>query len=157
MERELVSRSLEDTLAIGAMLGAAVVAGDFIALEGPLGAGKSRLAEGIARGLGIPDEERIPSPTFTIVNEHPARLLLVHADFYRLGSPEELDEIGWRDYATRDCVFVVEWLSRIGGHAPSDRLTVELTPLQADTRALKLSASGPGSERLLLALAARAD
>lgn len=157
MERELVSRSLEDTLALGALLGAAVVVGDFIALEGPLGAGKSRLAEGIARGLGIPDEERITSPTFTIVNEYPGRVLLVHADFYRLGSPDELDEIGWRDYETRDCVFVIEWLSRIADRAPHDRLTVELTPLGADTRTVKLSTSGPASARLLLALAARAD
>ncbi|MEO6951963.1 MAG: tRNA (adenosine(37)-N6)-threonylcarbamoyltransferase complex ATPase subunit type 1 TsaE [Polyangia bacterium] len=157
MERELVSESLEDTLALGARIGAAVVAGDFIALEGPLGAGKSRLAEGIARGLGIPADERIPSPTFTIVNEHAARLLLVHADFYRLGSPEELDEIGWRDYEARECVFVVEWLSRIGERAPDDRLTVELAPRGGDTRAIRLSSSGPASERLFLALAARSD
>ena len=157
MEHELVSESLEDTLAIGARLGAVVLAGDFIALEGPLGAGKSRLAEGIARGLGIPEDERIPSPTFTIVNEHPARLLLVHADFYRLDSPEELDEIGWRDYARRDCVFVVEWVSRIRERAPDDRLTVELTPRGGDRRTILLSSSGPRSEQLLLALAAPAD
>jgi tRNA threonylcarbamoyladenosine biosynthesis protein TsaE len=152
VQRELVSRSLEETLAIGARLGALLEPGDFVVLEGPLGAGKSRFAEGIARGLEI--AERIPSPTFTIVNEHEGRHLLVHADFYRLTVPDELDELGWRDYAARGAVFVVEWLSKIGAGAPADRVLITLAGDAEDPRALTLESSGPRSDALLLALAA---
>ena len=79
-----------------------------IAYTGDLGAGKTAFTRGLARGLGI--TERITSPTFTIVNEYlGGRLPLFHFDMYRLGSSEELYEIGWEDYLARDGVCAVEW------------------------------------------------
>jgi tRNA threonylcarbamoyladenosine biosynthesis protein TsaE len=117
----------EDTIALGARIGAVLQPGDFVSLEGELGAGKTRLAEGIARGLGVAESTAIPSPTFTLVNEHQGRVALVHADFYRLEDPEELEQLGWRDYLSGERVVVVEWLSIVGGSAAlPDRLDVHI-------------------------------
>jgi tRNA threonylcarbamoyladenosine biosynthesis protein TsaE len=153
-ELTVTTRSVEETVALGARIGALLEVGDFVVLEGELGAGKTRLAEGIARGLGVPPEERIPSPTFTLVNEHAGRLPLVHADLYRLSSRDELFAIGWSDYLERDAVIVVEWLSRIGASvAPDDRLEVRLEIIAAPpndppseaARRVTLRGTGPSS------------
>lgn len=149
---QLTSHSLADTLSIGMDLGRAALAGDFISLAGDLGAGKSRLAEGIARGLGVAESVAIPSPTFTIVNEHQARVLLVHADFYRLSSAAELEAIGWRDYESRDPVIVVEWLSHVEDHvAPEDRLDIRIETRSESERTITLRAFRPRGLRLLAA------
>ena len=79
-----------------------------VAFTGDLGAGKTAFVRGLARGLGIAD--RVTSPTFTIVNEYEGgRLPLFHFDMYRLGSADELYDIGWEDYLARGGVCAVEW------------------------------------------------
>ena len=157
MSLEVATASVEETIAFGARLGAVLEAGDFVVLEGPLGAGKSRFVEGLARGLGVDPARRIPSPTFTLVNEHEGRLLLVHADFYRLESAAELEQLGWRDYLEREAVVAVEWLSRVGVEAaPRDRIEISIQPGGssdgADARRITVSATGPRAEALLRAL-----
>ncbi len=148
----LITASVEDTTALGARLGAVLQAGDFVALEGPLGAGKTRLAEGIARGLGVDAAQRIPSPSFTLVNEHQGRVPLIHTDFYRLESADELEGLGWRDLLEREAVVVVEWLSMVGkAHAPADRFEVEMENLGARRR-IFLRATGPRASARLDAL-----
>ena len=83
-----------------------------IAFTGDLGAGKTAFTRGLARGLGIPD--RVTSPTFTIVNEYEGgRLPLFHFDMYRLGSSDELFDIGWEDYLARGGVCAVEWSENV--------------------------------------------
>jgi tRNA threonylcarbamoyladenosine biosynthesis protein TsaE len=146
------TRSVEETLALGARLGAALRTGDFVALEGELGAGKTRLVEGIARGFGVDPARRIPSPTFTLVNEHPGRGLLIHADLYRLAGAEELYELGWREYLSGSALVVVEWLSRVGRTievAPVDRLDVTIEIVGGDTREVSFEASGDRSDVVL--------
>src|SRR5690242_12469934 len=120
---EIHTRSVDETVAIGRRLGAVLQPGDFVALEGPLGAGKTRFVEGLARGLGVDEGTPIPSPTYTLVNEHAGRFELLHADLYRLDGPDELEGIGWSDYLVRDAILVVEWLSVVGREgAPVDRI-----------------------------------
>lgn len=103
-----VTNSPEETEALGQRLAERLQAGDVIAYTGDLGAGKTAFTRGLARGLGI--SERVTSPTFTIVNEYlGGRLLLFHFDMYRLGSADELYDIGWEDYLTRGGVCAVEW------------------------------------------------
>ena len=98
----------EETEALGAQLAGSLKAGDVVAFTGDLGAGKTAFTRGIARGLGVPG--RVTSPTFTIVNEYEGgRLPLFHFDMYRLGSSDELFDIGWEDYLSRGGVCVVEW------------------------------------------------
>ena len=103
-----VTNSPAETEALGQRLAEQLQPGDMIAYTGDLGAGKTAFTRGLARGLGI--TERITSPTFTIVNEYQGgRLPLFHFDMYRLGSSDELYEIGWEDYLARGGVCAVEW------------------------------------------------
>ncbi len=102
----------EETEALGESLAAALTPGTVIAFTGDLGAGKTAFTRGLARGLGVTD--RITSPTFTIVNEYEGgRLPLFHFDMYRLGSSDELFDIGWEDYLRRGGVCAVEWSEKV--------------------------------------------
>lgn len=135
--RTLASRSPAETRRIGERIGRALAAGDVVALVGELGAGKTALVQGIARGLGV--GERVASPSFTIVNEHAGRVPLFHADFYRLQSIDELDAIGFDDYFGRGGVVVVEWADRFPTALPRERLDVRIDTTGARTRKLTLS------------------
>jgi tRNA threonylcarbamoyladenosine biosynthesis protein TsaE len=102
------TNTVEETEALGARLAERLTPGAVVAFTGDLGAGKTAFVRGLARGLGI--TERVTSPTFTIVNEYEGgRLPLFHFDMYRLGSSEELFDIGWEDYLRRGGVCAVEW------------------------------------------------
>ena len=105
---QFVTERPEETEALGEKLGRRLTGGEVLAYTGDLGAGKTAFTRGLARGLGI--TERVTSPTFTIVNEYEGgRLPLFHFDLYRLGSAEELFDIGWEDYLARNGVCAVEW------------------------------------------------
>ena len=105
---EYRTHSPEQTGQLGSRLAQKLQPGMVVAFTGDLGAGKTAFTQGIARGLGITD--RVTSPTFTIVNEYEGgRLPLFHFDMYRLGSSDELFDIGWEDYLARGGVCVVEW------------------------------------------------
>ncbi len=105
---EYLSNSEAETQALGRRLGERLASGAVVAFTGDLGAGKTAFTRGLAEGLGV--RGRVTSPTFTIVNEYEGgRLPLFHFDLYRLGSPEELFEIGWEDYLSRGGVCAVEW------------------------------------------------
>ncbi len=101
-----------ETEALGEKLAQTLAPGTVIAFTGDLGAGKTAFTRGLARGLGI--AERVTSPTFTIVNEYQGgRMPLFHFDMYRLGSAEELFDIGWEDYLRRGGVCAVEWSEKV--------------------------------------------
>ncbi len=122
---ELLSHSPEDTEDIGARLAEQLEPGAVVAFTGDLGAGKTAFTRGLARGLGIPD--RITSPTFTIVNEYEGgRLPLFHFDMYRLGSADELFDIGWEDYLCRGGVCAVEWSENIADALEEDAVRVDI-------------------------------
>ena len=105
------SNSPAETEALGEALAAKLKPGTVIAYTGDLGAGKTAFTRGLARGLGV--TERVTSPTFTIVNEYAGRIPLFHFDMYRLGSSEELFDIGWEDYLARGGVCAVEWSENV--------------------------------------------
>ena len=122
---ELLSHSPEDTEDIGARLAEQLEPGAVVAFTGDLGAGKTAFTRGLARGLGIPD--RITSPTFTIVNDYEGgRLPLFHFDMYRLGSADELFDIGWEDYLRRGGVCAVEWSENIADALEEDAVRVDI-------------------------------
>ena len=109
---QFITRSPEETEALGTRLAGALEPGAVVAFTGDLGAGKTAFVRGLARGLGIRD--RVTSPTFTIVNEYEGgRLPLFHFDLYRLGCADELFDIGWEDYLARGGVCAVEWSERM--------------------------------------------
>lgn len=106
-----------ETEAVGEELARTLTPGTVIAFTGDLGAGKTAFTRGLARGLGI--DERVTSPTFTIVNEYQGgRLPLFHFDMYRLESAEELFDIGWEDYLRRGGVCAVEWSEKVAEALP---------------------------------------
>ena len=108
----IITHSPEETRALGARLARLLQPGAVVAFTGDLGAGKTAFISGMAQGLDIP--ERVTSPTFTIVNEYEGgRLPLFHFDMYRLGSADELFDIGWEDYLARGGVCAVEWSERM--------------------------------------------
>ena len=107
-----------DTVRLGEVIGLNTGPGAVIALHGDLGAGKTRLAKGIAKGLRVPEKDRVSSPTFALIHEHEGRMPLYHMDFYRL--PEGFDdtELGLDDYLWGDGVCVIEWADRIEKRLP---------------------------------------
>ncbi|MEO8213694.1 MAG: tRNA (adenosine(37)-N6)-threonylcarbamoyltransferase complex ATPase subunit type 1 TsaE, partial [Myxococcales bacterium] len=128
MDIELTAAAADDMQAIGRALGRAMRVGDVVGLVGPLGAGKTTLAQGIAQGLEVPPDRHVASPTFALVNEHSARVPFVHADFYRLANQTELMELGLDEIFDRAAV-VIEWVDLFPAAVPADHLTVTITPL----------------------------
>lgn len=149
----LTSPSPEATRAAGRALGRAIDRdGAVIALVGPLGAGKTVFAKGVAEGLGV-DPGAVASPTFVIANEYPAPggRTLVHVDCYRVASVGELEAAGLLDWLAPGSVVLVEWGDRFPEALPADRLRVELARGTGDASRRELSAvaSGPAAEALL--------
>jgi tRNA threonylcarbamoyladenosine biosynthesis protein TsaE len=123
----LLSRSPEETEALGARLGRLLEAGVVVALSGELGAGKTCFARGVAAGLEVDPAVYVASPTFTLVNEYPGRIAIYHIDLYRIAHEGELVEIGLDHYLRGgDGVCLVEWLDRFPGAAPRERLELAL-------------------------------
>ncbi len=121
---EYTTNSPEETLHFGNVLGNILQPGMVILLYGDLGAGKTCLAGGILKGLGI--NEYVTSPTFTLVNEYFGRLSVAHFDLYRLDDPDELLDIGFEEYFD-DRVVLIEWPERAGDYLPSAYIKIELS------------------------------
>jgi tRNA threonylcarbamoyladenosine biosynthesis protein TsaE len=126
-----------DTLeAVGAALAGVLRPGDVLALSGELGAGKTTLARGILRGLGLAGEA--PSPTFTLVQTYEppeTRLPVWHCDLYRLDDPEEAIELGL-DEARASAVLLIEWPERLEAFLPADALRLRLDGAGSPERSL---------------------
>ena len=138
--REITSHNQSETFDLGEHLGSELRGGEIILLNGPLGAGKTMLVKGIASALGI-DQEDVTSPSFTLVNPHPGRLLLYHIDLYRLDEGAsaahavDLDEI----LTDESAVVIIEWAERLGHY-----------PLPAAV--WRISISGDGDEPRLVTI-----
>ena len=122
---EFISHSEAETEALGEKLARSLPEhGVVIAMYGELGAGKTAFVRGLARGLEV--DGAVTSPTFTIVNELYGKRDLFHFDMYRLGSADELFDIGWEDYLTRGGVCAVEWSEQVSGALPEDAVWVDI-------------------------------
>ena len=122
---EFHSHNEAETEAIGARLAAVLNPGAVVAYLGDLGMGKTAFTRGLAAGLGY--KGRVTSPTFAIVNEYEGgRLPLFHFDMYRLGSSEELFDIGWEDYLARGGVCAVEWSENVADALERDTVRVDI-------------------------------
>jgi tRNA threonylcarbamoyladenosine biosynthesis protein TsaE len=134
--------SAEAMQALGRELAAGLAVGDVLMLHGDLGAGKTTLTQGIAAGLGV--EGPVQSPTFTLVREHRGReMVLYHLDLYRLGDPDELENLGYEVYLDpSDGVSVVEWPERAGDWLPERFTLVQIEHLGGDRRLVSLETIG---------------
>ena len=146
MEKFLADSSATEKL--GLLLGRHLKDGDVLCLSGDLGAGKTLLSRGIATSLGV-EPEAVTSPTFAIMNVYEGSELEVrHFDLYRLNRPEELEDIGFAEYAGGEGVTLIEWAELFSEQLPEEYLQVELRHEGAGRRAV-LKARGERYERLL--------
>jgi len=148
----IVTTSGEETIALGSRLGRLLAPGDFVALVGELGAGKTQFAKGVAAGLGVEPDTPVTSPTYTILNIYQGRIPLYHFDLYRLQGPTEVEDLGFDEYFSGDGVCLVEWAERLGDEAPQELLTVTMNHAGAENRTVSFAASGKRATELLAAL-----
>lgn len=146
----LVTTSPDQTAALGTALGRLAQPGDVLLLQGPLGAGKTRLTQGLARGLDVPGE--VTSPTFIIVNEYrTGRLPLYHVDLYRIERVDEAVDLGLDEYFFGPGVSVVEWPDRAPAAMPEDVMLIDLEYVAGDEsgRSIRLEPYGVRYEALV--------
>jgi tRNA threonylcarbamoyladenosine biosynthesis protein TsaE len=145
--RTVTTRSADETVALGRMLGGVARPGDLICLWGDLGAGKTQLAKGFALGLGI--DATITSPTFILMAEYPGRIPLFHVDLYRLADAADALAGGVIDDRQADGLTVVEWPDRMGDVLPAARLDVRIEGSADEPRAISIVATAEGYRRYL--------
>ncbi len=144
---KIITRSPEETQALGEALGKAARKGDLILLWGELGAGKTCLVQGIAKGLGVQGPVR--SPTFVLMTQHKGRLMLYHIDLYRLDDLREIDDLGLDEYIEGDGLSVVEWADKAMPLFPKEHLLVELKHQGEQQRLIHLTPHGQRYVELL--------
>ena len=137
-----VSRSPDETQAIGAALGARLSAGAVVACTGELGAGKTCFLQGLARGLGVTGE--VTSPTFVLINHYRGRVPVYHLDAYRTGSLTELLELGLEELLHGDGVTVIEWADKLLPLLPPHTIHVSIEGLGDEPR--RISIDEPAAE-----------
>jgi tRNA threonylcarbamoyl adenosine modification protein YjeE len=135
----------DDLVRWGRTIGHLAEGSVFLALRGPLGAGKSVLARAIARGAGV--ESAIPSPTFNLLFRYPLprERELIHLDLYRLTDPDEVWELGWEELGGADQIVLVEWPERAEELLPANRWDVRLDPVAGDVFSRRISVDRVGS------------
>ncbi len=144
--------SLEESTRLAGRLGRVLKGGEFLALTGDLGAGKTHFVKGLAAGLNI-DPRLVTSPTFLLIHELEGRLGLVHMDAYRVHTGEELAEAGGADLLDGHRVIAVEWAERVPDFIPDDVLEISIRVSGEETRVIEFRAGGSASSGLLRRLA----
>jgi len=138
----LVTNSPEETREIGAKIGKLLQPGDVVALIGDLGSGKTCLTQGIAKGVGIDDNQYVISPSYIIVNEYAAPHPIYHLDLYRIRSAFELLDLGLDEYLYGRGICIIEWADRLLDELPESYLKVELFYVDENTRKMDISSVG---------------
>jgi tRNA threonylcarbamoyladenosine biosynthesis protein TsaE len=142
--------SEEETRALGERLGRVLRRGDVVLLHGELGAGKTRLAQGIAVGLDV--RQSVTSPSYVLMNEYPGRTRLFHIDLYRLAEAGELEDLGVWDHAEDGCL-VIEWPERAENLLPADGIEVFIDEGDAaDARVVSVQSRGSRGDTILRTL-----
>lgn len=124
---KIITKSETETQQVGAELVKTLAPGSVVAMYGDLGAGKTAFVRGMTRGLGI--DFPVSSPTFNVVNEYPGKVPMFHFDMYRLGSADELFDIGWDDYLERGGICAVEWSENVEEAFEPGTVKVTITKL----------------------------
>jgi len=138
----LTTSSPQETIDLGRRIAASLTQGSVVALNGPLGSGKTCLTKGIAEGLGI--NENVTSPTYTIISEYQSSKqggspTLYHIDAYRLNNDRDFEDIGGPEIiASSDGISVIEWSERIPKSLPENTITIDLEITGASSRLIKI-------------------
>ena len=145
------TRSAEETRQFGRLFGERAAPGMILLLNGPLGAGKTCFAQGVARGLAVPEQTPVTSPSYTLLNVHSGRLELYHFDLYRLTRVDDLEDLGYDEYAEGGGLTLVEWADRLQTPLPAS-LIVEIQISQDEQRRFRITAGDAAGQRLLAAV-----
>jgi tRNA threonylcarbamoyladenosine biosynthesis protein TsaE len=129
---------------MGRLIGEILERGDVVALIGELGSGKTCLTQGLAKGLGVEENVPVVSPTFTLINEYPGKIPLIHLDVYRLSGPRDLEDMGYEEYFEGGGIIVIEWAEKIRDILPAKTLFVGMRYIDENTREMILE--GPGDK-----------
>ncbi len=149
---QIATHSPGETRNLGKTIGAWIKHPLVIAMTGDLGSGKTAFVQGLARGLGVPAEYYITSPTFTLINEYPGRLPLFHIDLYRLDGIGDLEDIGLDELLYDQAVLAIEWAEKMTDNLPSEHLAMRFEIADDESRIISLIASGHNVDNLIKAL-----
>lgn len=130
------THSAEETIALGEKIGALLQAGDILAMQGTLAAGKTTITKGIARALGITED--ITSPTFCLISEYEGKLPLYHMDVYRLEGTEDFINLGVDDMLYGHGVCIIEWSEKIMDELPKSTIILRLEPHDDGSRTITI-------------------
>jgi tRNA threonylcarbamoyladenosine biosynthesis protein TsaE len=144
------------TIRLARAVASALGPGDLVILTGDLGAGKTFFTRALCRALGVPAQEPVTSPTFTLIHEYAGRLPIAHADLYRIGDEDELVRLGLRDRRGEGAALVVEWGAPYEEVLGGDALRMDILLSPEGARSARLSASGGRSSGIVSAVLARA-
>ena len=139
---KIITHSPEETRNLGKIVGQKIIQPLVIALTGDLGSGKTVFVQGLAKGLEVPSDYYITSPTFTLVNEYPGRYPLVHADLYRLEHIDELEDIGLDELLYDQAVIAIEWVEKLADNLPASHLSLTFEIIDDGNRKVSLLAYG---------------
>ena len=143
-----VTHSPEETAHLAGTIGKIIREGTVICLDGELGVGKTLFVRALARTLGV--ESDVTSPTFNLMNIYEAACPIVHFDLYRIASEEELEDIGFFEYAeATEGIVLIEWAEKFPNAIPADHLSVRIDALDAEKRKFTFIAAGEKTEALL--------
>ena len=145
----VLSDSPDATEALAGRLSQLLLPGDFISLLGELGAGKTKFASGVAKGLGIDPSIPITSPTYTLLNIYQGRIPLYHFDLYRLSGDDDVVALGFPEYFYGNGICLVEWPERLHDELPQSRLEIRLNHVDDDSRDIELISTSSRYDRLL--------
>jgi tRNA threonylcarbamoyladenosine biosynthesis protein TsaE len=148
-EREILTRSSEETIAQGREIGARLKAPVLILLSGDLGAGKTTLTKGIAAGLGAAREDDVTSPTFTLVHKYEGSTRVYHVDLYRIEDLHDFETLGLEDIFSEQAVVIVEWPDRLKLRTDWPIVRIRLEHVAEEVRRIVVERSdeSPGAEQ----------
>ena len=152
MHLRIETKSALDTFNLGRHLGGLLQEPCIIGLSGDLGAGKTVFIQGLARGLGVPENIPVTSPTYTLVNEYPGRRTLYHVDLYRIEDPGESADIGLDEILSGSRMVVVEWAERLPEQSPDPDIVIQIEDAGGDNRRFSLFFYGPQAPDLVEAM-----
>jgi tRNA threonylcarbamoyladenosine biosynthesis protein TsaE len=143
------TQTLAETQQLGKQVGTHVQPGSVLTLKGDLGSGKTAFVQGIAKGLEVPGDYYITSPTFTLINEYPGRCRLFHMDLYRITGAEELEDIGIEDILCGDGVVAIEWAEKLPDEMIAGHLLIQISITDDQSRQICMIPHGLKAENLI--------
>ena len=135
------THSPEETQTIGQQIGETLKTGDVVALIGDLGAGKTCLTKGIARGAGVASNEVVNSPSYTLINEYAGEMPIYHIDLYRLEHHGEIVDLGLEEYLEGTGICVIEWADRMTNLLPANHIQITMMWVDESTRIIEMQRS----------------